>query len=107
MPGPPSLPFFLPPCPGFRTPHQVETQFLLLELDQPIQDASNRQGPATQPASSAAPQSSTASISGHGDGGGSAAGSAGPLRPRAPAGYALMLPLIDSGRFRATLRPPR
>lgn len=65
-------------------PAQVETQFLLLELE----------GEAS------GTTSSTASA---------AAGSgAGPAQddPAAPA-YALLLPLIDGGKFRATLRPPK
>jgi hypothetical protein len=61
---------------------QVETQFLLLETGlegRPPADsgATDRGGPASPTD-----------------------------RPTAPS-YALLLPLIEGGRFRATLRPPR
>lgn len=63
---------------------QVETQFLLLELE------SSELSPAD-------PE------------GGAAAGAAGnsAAAPPPPPAYALLLPLIDGGRFRATLRPPK
>ncbi|KAL4419946.1 hypothetical protein ABPG75_007044 [Micractinium tetrahymenae] len=85
----------------------VETQFLLLELDQPRQEPSHRGHTTPEPgasASSAEGSTSGGAVSGEESGGRSRPRTPGPA---APAGYALMLPLIDSGRFRATLRPPK
>ncbi|KAL4420352.1 hypothetical protein ABPG77_006159 [Micractinium sp. CCAP 211/92] len=86
----------------------VETQFLLLELDQPRQETSHPESHTKQTGTAAAPP-----VAAEGSGGGNNEGSAegdsggGSPGPSAPASYALLLPLIDSGRFRATLRPPK
>lgn len=65
-------------------PAQVETQFLLLELD------GGAGGDTIAGTASAA------------------ASGAGPPQDGSPApAYTLLLPLIDGGKFRATLRPPR
>lgn len=67
---------------------QVETQFLLLELDSSAAAAAA----AGEEGTPAAPDPAAAAAA----------------APRAGAAcYALLLPLIDGGRFRGTLRPPR
>lgn len=93
---------------SLSAPAQVETQFLLLELDQPRQETSHPESHTKQTGTAAAPP-----VAAEGSGGGNNEGSAegdsggGSPGPSAPASYALLLPLIDSGRFRATLRPPK
>ncbi|KAI7843001.1 hypothetical protein COHA_003334 [Chlorella ohadii] len=79
----------------------VETQFLLLELEG--EGASPPPGDNSAAGSTGAGNGSAASPS-------DAAGAAEGGDPRQPSGepaYALLLPLIDGGKFRATLRPPK
>jgi len=81
---------------------QVETQFLLLELE--------GEGASSPPGDSSA--ASSASVVGSGaaaspSDAASAAEGGDPRQPSAEPTYALLLPLIDGGKFRATLRPPK